>query len=83
MSDTSIWTLSDQYNYLMGLIDKKQALIQSPETELKVKIFYQNEVQQLQLETKALQDTMVDHGDLEFLPWIKNQEINPIIKIQK
>lgn len=83
MTDTSIWTLSDQYNYLIGQIDKKQALIQSPETELKAKIFYQTEVEQLQKETKAIQDTMVEHGDLEFLPWIKNQEINPIIKILK
>lgn len=83
MSDTNVYTLSDRYSHLMDLIDKKQLLIQNQQLDLKVRIFYENEVEELQKETMKIQTTMVDKGDLEYLPWIKNKEIKPVIKIQK
>lgn len=81
MNDKQPYTLSDRYAFLMGLIDEYQAKVQKAES-IKVKVYYQNEVEKLQKETKQIQETMVDHGDLEFLPWINNKEIRPLIKIQ-
>jgi hypothetical protein len=73
LSSTPPHTLSDRYAHLMSIIDKKQLLIQNQQLDLKVRIFYENEVEELQKETMKIQTTMVDKGDLEYLPWIKDK----------
>lgn len=77
-----VYSISDHYNDLVKCVDDRQAKILSSQ-DIRQKVYWQSEVDEFQKEMKSIMHTMVDKGDLEYLPWVKHKTEIPIIKVQR
>jgi hypothetical protein len=73
------FTISDRYNELVMQVDALQRKMNG-EQHILSKTLLGREIRERQAEMEKLMSTMVEEGDLQYIPWIKNGEIKPEVK---
>jgi hypothetical protein len=73
------FTISDRYNELVMQVDAMQRKMNG-EQHILTKTLLSTEIRQRQDEMSRLMEIMVEEGDLQYIPWLKNGEKKPEVK---